>query len=128
MYIIYCILYIVLYIIYSRDSSTDFTLKDCLFVAVKQTSNVDHDKYSYFRYGSGLDSRSLFLVSNLNFGKSTIISGVDNSYPTHTDNIKEDILVLAEGPTQRLDNTATTADANNSINLLHQKRSSWQWK
>ena len=109
-----------MYIIYSRDSSTDFTLKDCLFVAVKQTSNVDHDKYSYFRYGSGLDSKSLFLVSNLNFGKSTI------SYPTHTDNIKEDILVLAEGPTQRLDNTATTADANNSINLLHQKRSSWQ--
>ena len=128
MYIIYCILYTVFYIIYSRDLSTDFTLKDCLFVAVKQPSNVDHDKYSYFRYGTGFGFRSLFLVSNLNFCKSLFISGVNNSYPTHTDNIKEDILVLAEGPTQRLDNTATTADANNYINLLHQKSFSWQWK
>ena len=38
----------------------DFTLKDCLFGAVKLTKNADPDKYSYSGYGIGLDFRSRF--------------------------------------------------------------------
>ena len=46
----------------SRDLSDDFTLKSCLFGAVKLTKNADPDKYSNLGYGIGLDSHSLFLV------------------------------------------------------------------
>ena len=45
--------------------NADFTLKDCLFGAVKLTKNADPDKYSYSRYGIGFDSRSLFHIQVL---------------------------------------------------------------
>ena len=45
---------------WSGDLNTNFILKDHLFGAVKLTKNADPDKYSYSRYGIGLDSRSLF--------------------------------------------------------------------
>ena len=32
---------------WSRDLNTDFTLKDCLFGAVKLTKNADPDKYKF---------------------------------------------------------------------------------
>ena len=65
-----------------------------MFWAVTLTENVDGDKYTY----SG-DSHPLFSFPNFDFGKNVIILGVDNSALLHIDK-KEDILVLAEGPTQ----------------------------
>ena len=44
----------------SRDFNTIFTLKGCLFRAVKVTGNMDLDKYSYSGYGIGFGSRWLF--------------------------------------------------------------------
>ena len=54
-----------LYIVYelniwSQDLNADFTLKDCLFGAVKLTKNANPNKYSYSGYGIEIDSRSLF--------------------------------------------------------------------
>ena len=43
--------------IWSCDLNLDFTLKDCLFEAVKLTVNPDTKKYSYSGYGIGFDSR-----------------------------------------------------------------------
>ena len=45
---------------WSQDLNTDFTLKDCLFGAVKLTKNADPDGYFYLVYGIGFDSCSLF--------------------------------------------------------------------
>ena len=42
----------------SRDLNTNFTLKDCLFRAVKLTKNADADKYFCSAYGIEFDSRS----------------------------------------------------------------------
>ena len=44
---------------WSKDLNTDFTIKDCLFGAVKISKNADPDKYSCLGYGSGFDSRSI---------------------------------------------------------------------
>ena len=49
-----------IYIVYrliptTKDSSV--TLQNCLFGAVKLTKNADIDKYKYFGYGIGFDSR-----------------------------------------------------------------------
>ena len=39
-----------------KNSSTDFTLKNCLFGSVELTKNADLDKYRYSGYGIGFDS------------------------------------------------------------------------
>ena len=44
--------------IWSRDLSTDFTLKVCLLGVVKLTKNYDPYKYSYPECSIGFDSRS----------------------------------------------------------------------
>ena len=64
---------------WSQDLNADFTLKSCLFRAVKFTKNTDLDKYSYSGYGIGFDSRPPCSGPNFNWGKSVVILGVGNS-------------------------------------------------
>ena len=40
----------------------------------------------------------------------------------HVDNKKKNILILDEGPTQRLDNTTLTAEAKYSFNFTQQNK------
>ena len=54
--------------IWLSDLCTDFTLKGCLFGAVKLTKKADPDKYFYSGYVIRIDSLSHFLISNLDFG------------------------------------------------------------
>ena len=72
---------------------------------MKLTKNPDPDKYGYSGYGVGLDSRSQFSLPSGEWGKNVVAFGVDNILSAHTDNRKKDILVLAEGPTDGLDDT-----------------------
>ena len=51
-------------------------------------------------------------------GKNVILFGADMSSSVHNDSKGKDILILGEGPIQRLDNTTLTAEATNFINLL----------
>ena len=60
---------------WSKDLNADFTLKDCLFGAVKITKNADTHKCSYSGYGIGFDSRSLFAILYFDCGKNFF--GVD---------------------------------------------------
>ena len=52
---------------WSPDLNTEFTLKDCLFGAVKLTKNVGTDKYS--GYGIGFDSESASSLPDISIGK-----------------------------------------------------------
>ena len=70
--------------------------------------------------GIGFNSRSKILWADGSVGKSVIIFGVDNSSSVHIDD--RNILVLGEGPTQGLDNTAITAEAKYSINFTESER------
>ena len=63
---------------WSKDLNTHFTLGNSLFEAVKLTKNADPDKYEYFGYGIGFDSRSQFSWADRNNGKNVIYFGVDN--------------------------------------------------
>ena len=53
-----------IYIAYDLQSNLnynpDFTLENCLFGAVKITTNTDVDKYKYSGYGIGFDGRGVF--------------------------------------------------------------------
>ena len=105
-----------LFIIYelstcSRDLSTDFTLKGCLFGALKLTKIVDPDKY-YFGYGIGFDSSLLFLLPNFDWVKNAIIFGVGNSASLmHIDNKEKYILVVGKSLTQGLVDIVITGEA-----------------
>ena len=68
---------------WSQDLNAKFTLKDCLFGAVKLTGNATPNKYSYSGYGIGFDSRSLISIPNTDWVKNAIIFGVDMSSSAH---------------------------------------------
>ena len=50
-------------------------------------------------------------------GKNVIIFGADMSSYVHIDNKNKDILILDEGPTQRLDDTRLTTEAKYPISF-----------
>ena len=93
-----------------------------MFGNVKITKNADPNKYSYSGYRKGFDSRSLFSILNFDLGKIVIIFGVDMSSSVHANNWNIDILILGKRQTQRLDNTALTAEAEYSINFSRSER------
>ena len=53
--------------------------------------------------------------------KNDIIFGADMSSSVYIDNKSKDILILGEGPTQWLDDTALRAEAKYLINLCNQE-------
>ena len=62
--------------IWSQDLNADFTLKDCLFGAVKLTKNANPNKYSYSGYGIEIDSCSLFQFQILIGFKMSLFLGL----------------------------------------------------
>ena len=66
-------------ITWSQDLNADFTLKDCLYGAVKLAKIADPYKYSYSGYGIGLDSRSPFSFPSFDWDKNVVSFGVGNS-------------------------------------------------
>ena len=82
-------------------------MENYLFGSVKLTKNADIHKYRFSRYGIGFERNTSFSVGN-EIGKNVIIFGVDMSSLTKIDNRKKDILILARGPTQGLENTLNT--------------------
>ena len=107
---------------WSKDLSTDFTLGNCLFGAVKLTKNVNLDKYEYSGYSIGFDSRSQILWTDGSYRKNVIIFGVDNSSSVHIDGRNKNILVLGEGPTQGLEDATITAEAKYPINFTESEK------
>ena len=76
-----------------KNSLKNFTLKNCLFGLADIAEDNDKKKYVYCGYGKGewgFDN---------DYGRNVIIFGVDNSSSFHTENLKNDFLVLGEGDT-----------------------------
>ena len=113
-----------LFIVYELDRwpqglSAKFTLKDCLFGTVKLTKNAYPNKYSYSGYGTGFDTHS---IPNFDWGKNTIIFGVDMSSSVYANNKNKDILILGKVKTQGLDNTTLTGEVEYSTNFSRSQR------
>ena len=105
----------------SASNDNDPTLKNCLFGAVTLTKNADIDKYIYFAYGSGFDTRSSFSFPSGRFSQNVLIFGVDMSSSVRIYNKKKDLLVLGKRPTQGLEHTLT-AEKKYSINFTLTKK------
>ena len=101
---------------WSRDSNSDFILKDCLFGGVKLSESADPDKYIYTCYSIRFDLRSKFSLSGSSMGKNDSIFGIDMSSSVHIDNKKKYSLIFSKGPTEGLGDSTLTEEAQHSIN------------
>ena len=109
--------------LWTYSPATKLTLGNSLFGAVKLTTNADPDKYRYYGYDIGFDTRGSFSLSDTGgSGKNVIIFGVDLSSSAHVDNKKKGISILGKGPTHGLDNTTLTAGEQYTINFTEQHK------
>ena len=79
-----------------------FLRGNCLFESVKLAKNADLDEYRYSGFSIGFDSRSEFSFTDGSIRKNVITFGADINSSVHIEKGKN-ILILGEGPTQRLD-------------------------
>ena len=82
-------IYIVYELSVSSSLTTDPTLQNSLFGAVRLTKNADIDKYHYSGQGIEFDRRSSFSFQDGGFGQNVIIFGADMSLSAHVDNKKK---------------------------------------
>ena len=87
----FCILYDL--DVWPRNPSNNFKFKDYLFGASVIVKNSDKQKY-----GIILDSAGSWNFNNDN-ARNVIISGVDNTWSSHANNLKNNFLALGEGST-----------------------------
>ena len=88
-----------MYIVYEINwwnylDSSNPTLKNSLFGAVKLVKNADNVTWNYSGYGTGFDMKENFSFSTSGFGKNVILFGADMSSSVPVYNKKKDILVI----------------------------------
>ena len=69
-----------------------------MFGATNIIKNSDKEKWVYSGYRIAFDGKSSWNFCN-EFARKVIIFGVDNSSSSHTDNPKNNFLILGEGKT-----------------------------
>ena len=76
-----------------RNSTNNFKFKNWLFGATKIVKNCDKEKYVYSGYGMTFNNA---VFDNV-FASNVKIFGVDDSSFSHSDNHKNNFLILSEG-------------------------------
>ena len=94
----------------------NFTLKNYLFGATITVKNSDKEKYVYSGYVIAVDRRDEWSFGS-NYARNIIISGVDNSSSSHTDNLTNIFLILGEGYTFGINGDFGAPENNFSINF-----------
>ena len=110
--------------ILSRDLTTGFRLRNCLFGAVKLTKNNDRDKYGDSGFSIGFDVLLQILWSDSSWGKMLLILELIIVLLCMF-TIKKEIFfseVFGEGQTQGLDDTKITAEAKYPINFTNHEK------
>ena len=102
-------IYIVYEISKNYNISTYPKLENSLFGAVSLTENADIDQYKYSRYGIGFDRKREFSFRN-GFGRNCIILVAYMSSSSHTNNKKNNILVLGRDFVQGINGTTIYAE------------------
>ena len=81
-----------------KNPTSNFKFKNCLFGTTNVVKNSDKEKYVFSGYGIRFDSGGSWSFDN-DFARNIIILVVDNSSSSHSENRKNNILILGEGPT-----------------------------
>ena len=81
-----------------ENLTENFKFKNCLFGAANIVKNSNKEKYVYSGYGITFDSTGSWSFNN-DFARNVILFGVNSSSSSHSDNRKNNFLVLGEDPT-----------------------------
>ena len=90
-----------------------------MFHATNIKKDSDKGKYEHSGYGIAFDELGSWSFGN-DFAINVITFGVDNSSSFHTDNRKNHILVLGEGPTNGFN--AILVEQRKSLVLISEKQ------
>ena len=96
-----------------------------MFGATNIVKNSNKENYVYSSYRIAFDGKSEWSFGN-DPSKNVIVSGVDNSSPSHTDNLKNGFLILGEGSTFGI-NGRFGASEQKSILILVKQRQNFVW-
>ena len=112
------------YIVYDLDnwpkvSFRNFTLKK-LFGATNIVKNSDKEKYKYSGYGIAFDGKGSWNFGD-DFARNVVIFGIDSNSSSHTDNQKNDFLILGESDTFGINGGFVTSEKNFSISFSKAK-------
>ena len=87
-----------------------------MFGTVKLERNTVKSKFAYNGWGIAFYGEGSWSFHN-DFAGNIVIFGVDNSSSSHTDNRKNNFLVLGEGPTSGINNSIGAAEKKFSFNF-----------
>ena len=85
-------------VIWSKNLTSNFRFKNCLFRPTSVVKTSDKENYIYSGYGITFGSAGSWSFED-NFARNVIIFGADNSSSRHSDNCKNNFLILGQGPT-----------------------------
>ena len=101
--------------VWPKNLTNKFKFKNCLFGATNIVKNSDKEKYVYSGYGITFDSGGSW--SDNDFARNVVIFGVDNSSASHSDNRKNNFLILGEGPSFGINGSFRSPEKKFSINF-----------
>ena len=94
---------------WSCNPANNFSIKNCLFGTAKLVRNLIKSKFIYIGGWIVLDGEGSWSFSN-DLVKYVLIFGVNNSSSSHTDNWKNNILLLGEWPTDGIIDSTSAAE------------------
>ena len=84
---------------WSRNPTNNFKFKNCLFGATNIVKNSDKEKYVYSGCWITFDSAGFWSFDN-DTARNVIVFGVDNSSSSHSDNCKNNLILISVKETQ----------------------------
>ena len=113
------------YIVYDLDDwpknyLRNFTLKNCLFGVNNIVKSNNKEKYAYSGQGIAFDGKGEWSFGNYT-ARNIIIFRVDNSSSSHRDNLKNDFLMLGDGPSFGVDGRFGASEKKIDINFIKAK-------
>ena len=99
-----------------RNLTNNFKFKNLLFGPTNIVKNSDKEKYIYSGCGITFDSEGSWSIDN-DTARNVIIFGVNSSSSQHTDNRKNNFLILGLGPTYGINGKFGTTEKKFSINF-----------
>ena len=119
--------YIVYYLdVWSRNATNNSKFKNCLFGATNTAQNSDKEKYVYSGYGIIFDSTGSWSFDN-DFSGNVMIFDVDNSSLFHSDNRKNNFLILGEGAAYAISESFGSPEKKLIILILLKQTQNFVW-
>lgn len=100
--------------VWSRNPTENFPLQNCLFGTVKLVRTAVKSKSIYNGQEIAFDGEGLQIYGK-DFAKNVAIFGVDKTLSSHTDNQRNNFLLIGEVPTDGVNDSTDAAEKRFSI-------------